>query len=110
MATPSGHHRKATGARPIDQVANQCRLIAKRQRVNHPGSLRTARQQRTAKGIGFDGDVDHVFALGKGLQNMVHRVQGRARAFDHHVNGRMAHQGLPIIGHMGGAVLNGFIE
>ena len=41
---------------------------------------------------------------------MVHRVQGRPRALHHHINRRVPHQGLPIVGHMGGAVLDRLVQ
>ena len=110
VAATGRHDGEATGAGPIHQVANQRRLVAKRQRVNHASRLGAGGQQGATKRIGLHGHIDHMLAVCKGFQNMVHRVQGGSRALDHHINGWVAHQSLPILGHMGGAEFHGLIQ
>jgi hypothetical protein len=97
VAAPRRHHREAAGAGPIDQIADQRRLVAEGQRVDNAGIGRLLRQQRPAEGIGLDRHVDHVLALRKCFQAMVHGRDRIAGAFDDHVDRRVAHQGLPVV-------------
>jgi hypothetical protein len=97
VAAARGHHRKAAGARPVDQVADQRRLVTERQRIHHAGLLRLACQHRAAQCVGLDGDVDHVLVLRERAKAVIHRGDRRAGALDDHVDRRMAHQRLPVV-------------
>ncbi len=110
VAAAGGHHRKAAGARPVDQVADQRRLVAEGERIDHAGFGRLARQQRAAERIGLDRDVDHVLAVREGFQAVVDRGDRVAGAFDDDVDRRMAHQRLPVLADVGGAVLQRCVE
>jgi hypothetical protein len=86
VPAPRGHDRKAGGARPVDQFAYQRRLIAVAEAVHHACSLRLAREQRPAEGIGLDRDVDHMLAMGEGCQAMFDCGRRIAGAFDDDVD------------------------
>jgi hypothetical protein len=62
MAAAGRDDREAASARPIDQVANQRRLIAIGQAVDHTRIRRLLGEQRPAKRIRFHGHVDDVLA------------------------------------------------
>ncbi len=90
VAAAGRDDREAAGARPVDQVADQRRLVAEGERIQHAGRRRTLRQQRTAEGIGLDRDVDHVLAVVEGAQAVLDRRDRMAGAFDDDVDLRMA--------------------
>ena len=56
-------HLEAGGARPIDMLANERRLVAPGQAVDHAGRLGAARQQRPGHRVGFHIDHDDVLAI-----------------------------------------------
>ena len=97
VAAPRGDDRKARGARPVDQLADQRRLVAIGEAVDHAGVRRLARQQRPAERVGLDRDVDHVLAVAECLEAMLDRSDRIARAFDDDIDLRMAHQRLPVV-------------
>ena len=71
---------EAAGARPIDQVAGQRRLVAIGERINHPRAARLLGQQRSGKHVGFDIDHDNMPAGGDrraGMSNAGRRRTGR---------------------------------
>ena len=71
---------EAAGARPIDQVAGQRRLVAIGERINHPLVARLLRQQRPGKHVGFDIDHHDMPAGGDrraGMGNAGRRRTGR---------------------------------
>ena len=86
VAAAGGDDAEARGARPIDEVADQRRLVAESEAVNDAGLGGLARQQRAAERVGFDGDVDDVLALTKRVQAMFHRGDRVAGAFDDDVD------------------------
>ena len=73
VPAPGGDHRKTRRARPVDQLADQRRLIAVGQAVDHAGRLRLLREQRAAQSVGLHRHVDHVLAMGERSQAMLHR-------------------------------------
>jgi hypothetical protein len=101
VATACRHHRKAAGARPVHQIADQGRLVAKGQRIHHAGSCCLAGQQRAAEGIGLDGHIHHMLAVGKGFQAMVYRRNRVAGAFHDDIDRRVADQRLPVVADVG---------
>ncbi len=98
------------GPRPIDEIADQRRLVAIREAVDHARVGRLARQQRTAKGIGLHGDVDHVLAVAERGKTMLDRRRRVAGAFDHDVDVRMRDQLLPVVADMRGALGQRVVE
>ena len=58
-----GHDRKARGACPVDQIADQRRLVAIGEAVDDAGLPRLAREQRSAERIRLDGHHHHVLAV-----------------------------------------------
>jgi hypothetical protein len=105
VAAPGGHHREAATARPVHQVADQRRLVAEGQRIDHAGLLCPAREQRPTERVGLDRHVDHMLAVLEGRQAMVDRGNGVAGALDDDVDRRVPHQGLPVVADMRAAVL-----
>src|ERR1700693_5847641 len=53
MASAGGDHAEARGARPIDEVANQRRLVSESEAVNDARLRSFSRQQRTTESIGL---------------------------------------------------------
>ena len=94
----SYHNRKAAGARPVHQLADQGRLVAKGQRINDTGLGRLARQQRAAKRIRFHRDVDHMLPMRKGLQAVLDRCDRVAGAFHTDVDLRVRDHRMPVVG------------
>ena len=71
-------HLEAGGARPIDMLADQRRLIAPGQRIDDARRLGAARQQGAGNRVGFDIDHDDVLAVVDRLQAMA-RCRRRGR-------------------------------
>ena len=61
-AFAGGDDHKTAGAGPIDEFADERRLIAVGHRVNDAGLLRLALQDRADDDVRFDGHHDHVMA------------------------------------------------
>ena len=61
-------HLEAAGARPIDMLADQRRLIAPGEAVDHARFLRLAREQRARERIRLDVDHDDMLAVGDRLE------------------------------------------
>ena len=110
VATPGGHDGKPAGARPVDEVADQRRLVTKSERIDHAGFGRAAREQRAAKRIRLDGHVDDMFVLGKRFEAMVDGGNRMPGAFDDDIDRRMAHQRQPVVADMGIAGLQRSVE
>ena len=104
MAAPGSDHLETRCPRPVDQIANQRRLIAVGEAVDHPGRLCLACEQGAAQGIGLDRDVDHVLAVGESCQTMLHRGGRIAGALHDNVDSGMRDQFLPVIAEMGVAL------
>jgi hypothetical protein len=58
VAAPCGGDREAAGAGPVDQVADQRRLVAEGERVDDAGLGRLCASSGPQKAVGLDGDVD----------------------------------------------------
>ena len=97
VAATRRNDRKAAGARPVHQVADQGRLVTEGQRIHHTRVSRLAGQQRSTKSVGLDRHVDHVFTMGKGFEAVVHRGDRMAGAFHDHIDRRMLHQRSPVV-------------
>src|ERR1700688_2516295 len=97
MTPARGDHPESRSARPIDQIANQSRLVAESQAVNDASLGGFARQQRATKRVGFDSDVDDILALAKCFQAMFDRRDRIAGAFHDDIDRGMANEGLPVV-------------
>jgi len=56
-ALAGGNDLEARRAAPVDQLADQGRLVAVRERVDDSRLPRTQRQQRPGQCVGFDGMI-----------------------------------------------------
>ena len=63
VAAAGRDDRESGGARPVHQVADQRRLVAVGQAVDHARLRCPLRQQRPAERVGLDRHVDHVLAV-----------------------------------------------
>ena len=110
MAPPRGNHTEARGTRPVDQIADEGWLIAVGEAVDDARLRRTAREQRAAQRVGFDGDVDDMLGVAEGSQAMLDRGQRMTGAFDHDIDLRMADERFPVVGHVRGFRLQRCID
>ena len=110
VAPPGSDHLETRRPRPVDQIANQRRLISVGEAVDHARRLCLARKQGAAQGVGFDRDVDHMLAVGESGEAMFHRGGRIPGAFHDDVDSRVRDQFLPVIAEMGGALRNGVVE
>ena len=110
VAAPGGGDREAAGSRPVDQVADQRRLVAEGERVDDAGLGRLPRQQRPAERIGLDRDVDDVLAVRIREQAVLDGRDRMAGALDDDVDGRMRDQRLPVLADVRRARLDGAVE
>ena len=110
MAAAGGDDRKAGCARPIDEFASQAGLVAIGEAVDHAGVARLACEQRTAKGVGLDGDVDEMLAVTERRQRVLHRRGRISGAFDDDIDTGMRHQRLPVVADMRASALDGVVE
>jgi len=62
-AFPGGDDAKTAGARPVDQLTDQCGLIAVGHRVDDAGPLGFVLQDRPDDDVGFDRDHDDVMPM-----------------------------------------------
>ena len=97
VAAARGDDREAGGARPVDQVADQRRLVAEGEAVDDAGLGRLARQQRAAERVGLDRDVDDVLAVREAPRGVLDRGDRMAGALDDDVDRRMRDQRLPVV-------------
>jgi hypothetical protein len=89
---------EARGARPVDQVADQRRLIAIGQAVDHARLGGALGEQRAAEGVGLDRHHDHALAVAEGLERVLDGGDRIAGRFDDDVDLGMADEGAPIVG------------
>ena len=107
---PAATTPKPGGARPVDEIADQRRLVAEGQAVDDAGLSRLAGEQRAAQGIGLDGHVHDVLVLGERLETMLDRRDRVACAFDDDVDLRMPYQRLPIVADVRRSLRDGGID
>ena len=100
MTSARGDHVEAGGARPVDEIANQRRLVAIGQAVDHARFRGAARQQRSAHRVRFHGDHHYMLAMLECGQRVFDRGDRIARGFDDDVDQRMRNERLPVVTHM----------
>ncbi len=81
-ALAGGDHLEAAGARPVDVLADQRRLVAPGEAVDDARGLRLARQQRTGERIRLDVDHDDVLAVRDRRERMADAGVGIAGRLD----------------------------
>ena len=96
VTAPRRDDRKARGARPVHQVADQRRLVAIREAVHDPRFGRLPGEQRPAERVGLDRDVDHVLAVAQRGQDVLDRGDRIARRLDDDVDIRIGDQLFPV--------------
>ena len=103
-------HLEAAGARPVDMLADQRRLVAPGQAVDDARGLGLAREQRTRDRVGLDIDHDDVLAVVDRRQRMADAGRRDAGRLDDHLDLGKGDQGLRIGGDMGASGLERFAE
>ena len=99
---------KPRGLRPVDEVADQRRLVTEGQAVHDAGlGVAFAGEQGAAQRVGLDGHVHDVLALGERLETRSTAAIGLP---DDDVDLRMAHQRLPVLADVRRAVRQGGVD
>ena len=100
-------HLEAAGARPVDELADERRLVPVGQGIDDPRFLGAARQERPGQGVGLDVDHDHVASLAAAGEHVADAGRRVAGGVDHHVQARRRDQGAGVVADVGGAALQG---
>ena len=79
-------HLETAGARPIDMLADQRRLVAPGKTVDHAGRARLRGEQRTGHHVGLDVDHHDMLAVLDDLQRMRNAGLGIAGRLDDHLD------------------------
>ena len=87
-------HLEAAGARPVDVLADQRRLVAPGEAVDHARGLGLAREQRAGERIGLDVDHDDVLAVLDRFDRVDDAGLGDAGRLDDHLDAGMRDQRL----------------
>ena len=101
VAAPGGDDREAGGPRPVDQFADQRRLIAIGERVDDARLPRLFRQPGAAEGVCLDIDHDDMLAAGTGPTDMTDPRRGIAGRVDDDLDIGRVEQGIDIVGDPG---------
>ena len=109
-ALAGGDHLEAAGARPVDVLADQRRLVAPGEAVDDARGLRLARQQRTGERIGLHIDHDDVLAVRDRRERMADAGGRNAGRLDDHLDLGARDQRLGIVRDMGAAGLERVAE
>ena len=99
---------EAGGACPIDQFADQCRLVAIGHGVDQALAAGLFSQDRTNHHVGLDVDHDDVLAGFDGGQRVAGAGNGMAGRLDHAVDLFAGQKRGNVVGDEGCAVLDGF--
>ena len=92
-----GDHLEASGARPVDHLADQRRLIAVRQAVDDASGLGALGEQRADERVGLDVDHHQVLAVLDGGERVANAGRRAARRLDQHVELRRSHEGVGVV-------------
>ena len=96
-----GDHLEPAGARPVDLLGDQRRLVAIGQAVDDTLRLRPPRQRRPAQHVGLDIDHDHVLAGLDRRQRVGGAGERIAGRLDHELDLGARHQRHRIVGQPG---------
>ncbi len=110
VAAAGRDHAEAGGARPVDEIADERRLVAIRQAVNDPGLRRAARKQRSAERVGLDRHHDDVLPGRERLEGVRHRRRRIAGHLDDDVERWMADKLVHVVADMRRTRSCGLIE
>ena len=110
VAAARGHNGKSRRARPVDEIADDRRLVAIGEAVHHCGLPRLFCKQRAAEGIRLHRDHDHVFAVAERGERVRDGGERVTRRFDHDLDCGMGHERLPVVRNMRAPLLEGPIE
>ena len=110
VPAPRGDDREARGARPVDEIADERRLVAVRQAVDHSRCRGALRQQRAAEGICLHGDHHHMLAVLERGERVLDRGDRIPRGFDDDVDPGMREERAPVVAEVRGVVLERRIE
>ena len=91
-------HLEAAGARPVDMLADQRRLIAPGEAVDDARLLCLARKQRTGERVGLDIDHHDVLAVRDRIHRMRDAGLRHAGRLDDHFDAGTSDQRLGIVG------------
>lgn len=89
-------HLEAAGAGPIHMFADQCRLIAPSEAIDHAGGFGLARQQRAGHRVSLHIDHDDVLAMRNGREGMPDTGCGNAGCFNDHLDAWINDQRLAV--------------
>ena len=109
-ALAGADHLEPDGARPVDQLGDQGRLVAGGHGVDHPGLGGLARQQRPGQHVGLDVDHHDVLARREGLERVADAGRRAAGGVDDDVHERARDHRVGILGDEGGAGLRGLLQ
>ena len=91
-------HLEAAGARPVDVLADQRRLVAPGEAVDHAGGLGLAGEQGARQRVGLDVDHDDVLAVRDRLERVDDAGLGDAGRLDDHLDAGTCDQRLGVGG------------
>ena len=103
MTPARRRHVEAAGPRPVDQIADQRRLVAIGQRIDDAGLARLLRQHRPGERIRLDIDHNDRLAVAARQQDMLHARRRIAGGVDHQIDRLLGEQRLDIVGNPCGA-------
>ena len=100
-ALAGGDDAKTRGARPVDHLGGQRRLIAIGQRIDHAGLARFLGEQRARQHVGLDIDHHDMLAGRNRRAGMPDADGGIAGRFHHHVHRAAGDRAHAIVGEGG---------
>ena len=110
VSAPRRDDAEAGGPRPVDEIADERRLIAEGEAVNDARLRGATREQWSAERVGFDRDVDHVLAVVKRGEAMLHGGERVSCTFDDDIDPRMRDERFPVVGDVRGSMRQCRIE
>ena len=102
-ALAGADHLQADRARPVDQLGDQRRLVARGHGVDHTGLGGAAGQQRAGEHVGLDVDHHDVLAVLAGPKGVADAGGRAAGGVDHDVHERAGDQRVGVVGDAGRA-------
>ena len=101
MPLPAATTREPAGARPVDVLADQRRLVAPGEAVDDVRLAGLARQQRARHRVRLDIDHDDVLAVRDRGERVTDAGLGHPGRLDHDLDRRAGDQRFGIVGEMG---------